>query len=112
MKAIATTIFHTTPATLRHTMWGIVALILITLFTYGYFLRIAIGATVERGSTLHAIEVMNADIADLDASYVALEKDITLSRAIELGYHEVKNPSYITVLDSEPTLGIRERGGI
>ena len=112
MKARALAIINTAPTFQRKAMIVMAVCLLLALVGYGYFLQRAIGYTVQRGSTLQAIQKVNGDIAELDAVYVTLEKGITIDRAILLGYREVTDPSYITLSDGTPALGIRSSGGI
>ena len=112
MKERAIAIMHTTPTFQRKAMIVVVALLLLSLLSYGYFLQKAIGFTVDREHLLQSIQRANADIADLDAANVSLQKNISIERALALGYHEVANPSYITLSSGQPALGIRTKGGI
>ena len=91
----------------RRIFWGFVALLVMSLAVYVYFLSMSVYAVVERkGAESHSNKI-NSHLSQLETEYVALDKQIDLALAHERGFADISVPKYLSTKSPEKTLSIR-----
>ena len=92
----------------RRIFWILAALLGVVLAAYIYFLGISVYAVVERKSAEKEVGQMNAHISQLESTYVALDRQIDLVLAGELGFADVRVPQYVLRGGEKQTFTLRE----
>ncbi|MCK5059713.1 MAG: hypothetical protein KAR00_01030 [Candidatus Pacebacteria bacterium] len=69
--------------------------ILFSVLLYMYFINTAVLNVVERERLSAEIDLLQANVAELESTYAVLRSNITLSTAYSLGFREVSATQFI-----------------
>ena len=76
---------------------SIIAIVLLcfAIFSYLYFLNNAILNVVKRKNVEQEITELNSRVIGMENKYISMESEISLERAVALGFHEVSKPLFV-----------------
>lgn len=92
----------------RRIFWTFAFLFALVLGLYIYFLGVSVYAVIARKQAERESVQTNAQISQLESSYVALDKNISLLLAHERGYSDISVPHYISQEVTKRALTLRD----
>ncbi len=80
----------------RKIFYGIVVLIMVVAFFYGFFVQQTIKNVVSREKTIKDTRELGSVIGDLESQYISLKNNITLDFAYAQGFKDAVKTEYIS----------------
>jgi len=74
--------------------WGLLSVLFVLIVLYGYFVNTTILHIVERKSLEKEASFVSASIAEFEADYLEIKRDITPELAYELGFMEAESVKF------------------
>lgn len=71
-------------------VWALFCIIVFSLVSYMFFINMAVLNTVTLEETENSFATRNAEVSELEFSYISLKNSITLQYAYEKGFVEAK----------------------
>jgi len=87
-----------------HLFWFLAGVSFLSLFIYFYAINATARNVALRGNLERETQELSSEIAKLEFEYIELRGKVTLEKARELGFAEVKEPLYITTRKSGESL--------
>ncbi len=91
----------------RRIFWVAVGFLLLSLGLYIYFLSISVVSVVSRRTAEQQAVRLAASISMLESQYVALDKNIDLTLAHQLGFIDIDVPTYLSKNGDEHSFSLR-----
>lgn len=91
----------------RRIFWGFIALLVMSLTVYVYFLSMSVFAVVERKGAESRSNKINSHMSMLESEYVTLDKHIDLALAHERGFADISVPKYLSTVAPEKSFSLR-----
>ena len=82
--------------TVEKIFWYLVFFILLSVFSYFYFVNKIVYNVAERQKTETAITKLTSKISELEFKYISMRNKINPEYAYAIGFTDVKNQRYIT----------------
>ena len=76
--------------------WGLFALLVLCLLSYGYFVRSTIVNIVLRQNAEQALVALNSNISNLEADYIKAKNDVTMEFALSQGFVPVSGEKFVS----------------
>jgi len=87
-------------------IWSLVGVLILAIFSYGYFVQGTIVNIVARQDMENKLSVLNSNILALESEYMKIQDSINIDLACSLGFKPVINQKFVTRTVSNPSLSL------
>ena len=79
----------------KATNYTLIALIIAAALSYMYFANIAVRTITVLEKTQHEMQSLSVNVSEMESKRLTVENSISADKALQLGFVEVNNPTFI-----------------
>ncbi len=87
-------------------IWSLTIILLLSVFSYGYFVRGTIVNIVARQNMESEFSVLSSKVLSLESEYIMIKDNINIELAHKLGFQSVINQKFVTRSIDNPSLSL------
>lgn len=80
----------------RGSYWFLAAVLAVSFALYAMFVQQTIRNVVARQALETEMSVLTTRIGELEFKYISMKNDVTIERAYQLGFHDVKETRFVS----------------
>jgi hypothetical protein len=91
----------------KASIYALVALICVMVVSYVYFANVTVRTLTVLQKTKTQMQSLSVEVSDMESKRLAMENDISTSRALQSGFVQVNNPTFIIRNTQNATLSLK-----
>ncbi len=87
--------------------YALIALIFAAALSYVYFANVAVRTLTVLQKTNEQVQSLSVEVSEMESEHLSVENNINAAKAVQLGFVEVNNPTFIMKTSKNTALSLK-----